>query len=268
MAYRQFASVYDRLMADMPYADWLRFADDCWRRFGRPATVVDLGCGTGTIAVPMAGQGFQVTGIDISEDMLAIAQQKSDAVFGNAGRGPVWLKQDMRHWQLPSRVDAVVSFCDCMNYLLEERDLIRTFRQTFDALNPKGLFVFDMHTPNQLHAYAESQPFLLDEEEIAYLWTSEWDDRRQEVEHQITFFVSETLMESDSQEGRNASDGGASRDRFRRFEESHIQRAYPEEWVKSKLLEAGFASVSSFADFGWEQPDEKTQRIFYVACKG
>lgn len=267
MAYRQFASIYDRLMADMPYAEWLRFADECWRRFGKPATIVDLGCGTGTIAIPLARQGYQVTGIDISEDMLSVARQKSEAESLTGKNAPAWLKQDMRYWKLPSPVDAVVSFCDCLNYLLEERDLIRTFRQTFESLNPKGIFVFDMHTPYQLHAYAESQPFILDEEEIAYIWTSEWDDLRSEIEHQITFFVSETLMESAGEKANASHPDRASAGRFRRFEECHIQRAYSEEWVKGKLLEAGFTAVSCYADFGWDEPNGQTQRIFFAAVK-
>ncbi len=75
-AYRQFASVYDRLMEDMPYSDWLRFARESWERYGIPKTVVDLGCGTGSLAIPLARSGFEVFAIDLSADMLTIGRSK------------------------------------------------------------------------------------------------------------------------------------------------------------------------------------------------
>ncbi|MBW7461394.1 class I SAM-dependent methyltransferase, partial [Paenibacillus sepulcri] len=114
-AYRQFATVYDRLMEDMPYSDWLRFARECWDRYGIPQTVVDLGCGTGSLAIPLARSGFQVFGIDLSADMLSIGRSKLDespqqAIRSSAG-AIRWLQQDMCSWELPEQVDAVISFC-------------------------------------------------------------------------------------------------------------------------------------------------------------
>src|SRR5690606_20887114 len=176
-AYKQFASVYDRLMEDMPYAEWLRFARQIWEKRNMPETVVDLGCGTGSIAIPLAKSGFRVFGIDLSADMLTIARSKWD---DNMGRGPSgagsirWLQQDMRDWELPEAVDTVLSFCDCINYLLEERDVEAAFRRTWRGLKEGGVFLFDVHAPRQLERYAEEQPFTLDERDVAYIWTSEY----------------------------------------------------------------------------------------------
>lgn len=75
-SYRKFAYVYDELMEDMPYPDWIRFARTAWERHGMPRTVVDLGCGTGSITIPLVNAGFEVTGIDLSADMLAVARRK------------------------------------------------------------------------------------------------------------------------------------------------------------------------------------------------
>lgn len=254
MAYRQFAQVYDRLMADMPYKEWLEFASHCWELYGKPGIVADLGCGTGTISIPLAESGLKVYGIDLSEDMLAAARAKSEAkAAGNAfpgGGQTLWVQQDMREWELPEEADAAVSFCDCLNYLTEEADVKAFFRQTFRGVRSGGLFVFDVHTPTQLHNYADSQPFVLDEEDVAYIWTCGFDGKRCEIEHALTFFV------------RDEADG-----RFNRFEEIHVQRAYPLSWLKEQLVEAGFAEVRMYADFTWDEPDSDTERAFFVAVK-
>ncbi|ULL17700.1 class I SAM-dependent methyltransferase [Paenibacillus sp. H1-7] len=259
MAYELFAYHYDRLMEDMPYAEWLDFLNQCWVKYGQPQTVADLGCGTGNIALPLAQQGYEVFGIDLSEDMLAVAQQKAYEAQREQpfqGRGEVtWLQQDMRDWSLMQPVDAVISLCDCMNYLLEEEDVAQAIRQAYAGLKEGGLFVFDVHTRHQLESYAEEQPFFLNEDDIAYIWTSDYDSERCEIEHALTIFVKD-----------EASSHGAD-ECFRRVEELHSQRAYPLEWLKQELQEAGFREVDVYADFMWKSVAEETERAFFVARK-
>lgn len=254
-SYRQFASVYDRLMEEMPYSEWMSFTRKCWETYGTPKTIADLGCGTGNIAIPLARSGFEVFGIDLSADMLAIARSKWDEppVRGLRGEqgGVRWLQQNMSDWELPEPVDAVISFCDCLNYLTEEDDVIAAFRSTFEGLAPGGLFLFDVHAPRQLERYANEQPFVYDEKDVAYLWTSEYEEDPPVIRHEITFFV------------RDDAAGGL----YRRFEESHEQRAYEPEWLSEKLSAAGFELLRLCADFGWNEPDERSERLFFVARK-
>ncbi|WP_314002923.1 class I SAM-dependent methyltransferase [uncultured Paenibacillus sp.] len=255
-AYRQFASVYDRLMEDMPYGEWLRFARQCWERYGMPGTVVDLGCGTGSVTIPLARSGFRVFGIDLSADMLTVARAKWEDTPQQAirsGEGSIrWLQQDMRDWGLPEQADAVVSFCDCLNYLLEEADVEAAFRSTFAGLKPGGVFLFDVHAPRQLHRYAEEQPFTLDDRDVAYIWTCDFDPQRHEIEHHLTIFARE----------------GTERDaRYVRFEEVHQQRAYEQAWIRGALQRAGFSKVEVYADFEWKAPIEQSERLFFVAVK-
>jgi SAM-dependent methyltransferase len=255
-AYRQFATVYDRLMADMPYPEWLRFARECWERYGMPATVADLGCGTGSIAIPLARSGFTVYGIDLSADMLTAARGKWEETPQQAIRphaGSIrWLQQDMRNWELPEPVDSVISFCDCLNYLLEEEDIEATFASTFAGLRNGGVFLFDVLPPSLLVRYAEEQPFVLDERDIAYIWTSGLDRDRMEIEHRLTIFSRE----------------GPERDaRFVRFEETHVQRAYDPDWIAGALRRAGFSRVDRYADFQLKPPGPHAERLFYAAVK-
>lgn len=253
MSYEKFAYTYDRLMNSMPYADWLRFVKEGFERFGaKPSTLVDLGCGTGNLTIPLALEGYQVTGIDLSEDMLAVAERKTSEHKGQFHSGAIrWVQQDLREWDLGEQVDAAFSFCDSLNYLLEEEDIIDAFRQTYEGLKSGGLFLFDVHTPEQLFAYADSQPFFLNEDDVAYIWTSEMDEERVQIEHDLTIFVKDS----------------GSKDTFRRIDETHHQRAYALQWLKQVLLDTGFSEVHMAADFTWEEPTSLTERAFFIAKK-
>lgn len=260
--YRQFAAVYDRLMEDMPYSEWMSFARRSWDKYGVPKTVVDLGCGTGNMTIPLARSGFSVFAIDISSEMLSVARSKWDEPTSRGGYrddpGTIrWLQQDMRDWDLPQPVDAVISFCDCLNYLTESQDVTATFHQTYAGLAPGGLFLFDVHSPRQLERYAEEQPFVYDEKDVAYLWTCDYDPARKEIEHSLTFFIQE--------EPTYGNGGGGAL--YSRFEESHVQRAYDPEWIAGQLSEVGFELLHRCADFTWDKPNEESERLFYVARK-
>jgi len=192
VAYGKLAAWYDRLMAGVPYDRWLRFAEAYWEKRGlRPRVVADVGCGTGNTAIAFAASGMRVYGIDLSEDMLAVAAAKEARVReeGRSCAPVVWLRQDMRELELPEPVDAAVSFCDCLNYLLEEDDLSQAFAAVYRALKPGGTFLFDMHAPETLRRYAHDQPFVLTEPDVCYIWTCRFDDRRCEIEHDLTVFV-------------------------------------------------------------------------------
>ncbi|WP_433946052.1 class I SAM-dependent DNA methyltransferase [Paenibacillus sp. SN-8-1] len=255
-SYRKFAYVYDELMEDMPYPDWIRFARTAWEKHGMPKTVVELGCGTGSITIPLVNSGFDVTGMDLSPDMLAVARRKMEQTPRGSRLfrdGSVrWVQQDMREWEMPELVDSVISFCDCINYLLEPEDLIRTFRRTFDGLKQGGTFLFDVHHPNTLKRYEEEQPFIWDEKSVSYIWTCERDAHRNEIEHHLTIFAREE---------------GQGPDMYRRFEETHIQRAYDPNWIRVELTKCGFSQVNCYADFEWVQADEDAARLFFVAVK-
>ncbi|MFF2155970.1 class I SAM-dependent DNA methyltransferase [Paenibacillus chitinolyticus] len=259
MSYRDFAYTYDRLMEDMPYEAWISYARQAWESYGiRPETVVDLGCGTGNIAVPLAKFGCKVVGIDLSDDMLAVARHKAEEAAASGAKPDIlWLQQDMRDWELPEPADTVISFCDCFNYLLEEEEIIEALEQAYRGLRGGGVLLFDVHSPAQFEEYASLQPFVFDEEDVAYLWTCELDEERTEIEHALTIFARE-----------DASSARGGEPLFRRIEETHRQRAYDPRWLKERLEAAGFEDIRISADFDWNaefSPDSR--RLFYAARK-
>jgi SAM-dependent methyltransferase len=252
VSYRQFAYLYDRLMEGIPYEEWIRYATHFWSRSGAPRTVADLGCGTGSIAIPLAQRGLRVYGVDLSSDMLAVAREKEEQLLCTSSfvRGGAlhWLEQDMREWELTEKVDSVVSFCDCMNYITEEDDLLQVFESTFRSLKEGGSFLFDMHTIKQLREYAEQQPFVLNDEDVSYIWTCDYDEEREQIYHDLSIFVSEGMV-------------------YRRVDEEHTQRAYPIQTIIDLLQQAGFSQIEAFQDFTWEKAGERTNRVFFTAIK-
>ena len=251
-SYGAFASVYDHLMSDMPYDDWIAWLETYWQAHGRPSNIVDLGCGTGSIAIPLAQSGLNVTGIDLSREMIAVAREK-EAAFRKEVQIPgklAWLQGDIREWRAAEPFDAAVSLCDCLNYLLTEDDLRQAFRRTYDGLAPGGCFLFDMHHANQLDEYMMHEPFCHDDELVSYLWNCELNEQTSTITHHLVFFLPE-------------EDG-----RYKRVEETHRERAYSEDTVRRLLAEAGFTRVESFADFTFEPvDDDSTLRMFFAATR-
>ncbi|WP_010270469.1 class I SAM-dependent DNA methyltransferase [Paenibacillus senegalensis] len=262
MAYERFAYIYDRLMQDMPYDAWLRFMEEAWGRWGRPQTIVELGCGTGNLTIPLAQRGLHITGIDLSEEMLAVAMSKSDTAALNSSDSINWIHQDMCEWVLPAPVDAVISFCDSLNYLLEESDVRQVLHSTYQGLKSGGLFMFDVHTETRFRTYALEQPYILDEEEIAYLWSIDWEEEDGILTHDLAIFIKESMETSPNRpliSNNNTL--------YRRIDETQQQRAYPLEWWNEQLTQSGFALLGCFADFSFAPADEDTDRAFFVAQK-
>ena len=149
MAYETLAASYDRLTNDIPYEDILDFYHKLWAEYGlRPASVVDLACGTGSMTVLLAREGLSVLGVDASEEMLTQAADKAAGM-----ENPPWfVRQRMEKLRLPAPVDLAVCCLDGVNYVTEPAALREAFARVFKALNPGGLFLFDINSEAKLRA--------------------------------------------------------------------------------------------------------------------
>lgn len=241
MSYSRFASVYDALMNDAPYDEWEKLL----RREAEPGALLDIGCGTGELAVRFATAGYAVTGVDLSDDMLAIAAAKAD----EAGVTIPFYEQDMAALHVPGLFDTAVIFCDSLNYLGSEQAVQDTFRAVWAQLRDGGVFLFDVHSTYKVNDVFQAQPFADADEAISFIWNSfsgEWPDS---VEHELTFFVQ-------TENGR-----------YERFDELHQQRTFSPEQYTAWLEEAGFTVESVTADFTGEAPHDKSERLFFKARK-
>lgn len=145
--YQGFAEVYDRLTQDIEYEKWADFLESAFLKFGdKPRLVLELGCGTGSLAIEMAKRGYDMIGLDLSVDMLSRAAEKSR----DQGVDILFINQDMRDFELYGTVDAVICMLDSINYITDKTDLDRVFQLVHMYLNPGGLFIFDINSEYKL----------------------------------------------------------------------------------------------------------------------
>lgn len=243
-SYIQLAQVYDRFMSDAPYELWIQYAKEQWSHYQlTPKKVLDLACGTGNISINLAKEGYQVTGIDLSDDMLAVTQDKAQ----QAGLRLNLFQQDMREFISPEEMDSIVCFCDSLNYITEPDGIVQTFERVYHALKAGGVFLFDVHSLYKIKEVFADQSFNWVEEDLAYMWNCQSEEEEQ-VSHFLTFFI---------KEGKT----------YRRFDESHLQRGYTVEQITSWLDKIGFVNIKIQADFEQSLPKETSERIFFSCQK-
>ncbi|WP_215114430.1 class I SAM-dependent methyltransferase [Exiguobacterium sp. s70] len=241
MAYEGFAYVYDELMKDAPYEDWVAFVR---RHVKDGASLADVGCGTGSATIRLA-EHYETIGLDLSESMLEVAQEKAL----EAGiMLPLW-QQDMRELELPHPVDAVTILCDSLCYLEDEADVIDTFEAVYEQLKPGGMFIFDVHSPNKMQTLFNQKTYASNGEDCSYIWFADPGEAPLSVVHDLTFFV--------------ALEDGT----YDRVEETHEQRTYESGQYMQWLIGAGFHVKSVTADFTDQAPGPNAERIFFVAQK-
>lgn len=245
-SYDALAGSYDALMADGSYrkrADWL---ERLFRKSRIPVqTVLDLACGTGTIACLLAERGYQVTATDASEEMLVQAMSKA-AVLEE--RAPLFLHQTMPGLRLIEPVDTVVSTLDSLNYLTREKDIRETFRRVYRWLKPGGQFIFDVNTPYKLRRM-DGQMYMDETEDSFCVWRTFFSERTQACTYQVDLFQ---LNEDGTWD--------------REFEE-HRERAWTEEQLRRFLAETGFSKVSITGDLTMRLPKENEDRWIIRAEK-
>ena len=245
-AYTSFASVYDTFMDNVPYEEWGGYIHGLLLKYGaEDGIVLDLGCGTGTMTEILAGFGYDMIGVDNSEDMLELAMEKRL----RSGRDILYLLQDMREFELYGTVRAIVSVCDSLNYITEEEELLHVFRLVWNYLDPDGVFFFDM---NAIYKYSEmlgETTIAENREEGSFIWENYYDSEEQLNQYDLTLYV----RDED--------------DRYTRFEETHIQKAYALERVLELLQQAGMKAEQIFDSDTGKEVTDTTGQICIAARK-
>ena len=241
--YSAFSKVYDLFMEDIPYRTW---CDNLCRllkeRHIEDGLVCELGCGTGTMTELLAGAGYDMTGIDQSEEMLQEALLKRD----ESGLPILYLNQDMREFELYGTMRAFVSVCDTMNYLLEKEDFITVLKLVNNYLDPGGVFLFDLKTRYYFEEVLGERTEADNEEDASYIWENYFDPASGINEYALTLFEKQP--------------SGL----FRKYEEFHEQRAYDISEIKEMAEEAGmiFESVLDAEDL--KPPRTSSERLVVI----
>lgn len=260
-AYTSFAQVYDLFMDNVPYEEWSEYVISLLKEEKiKEGLVLDLGCGTGKMTRLLAEAGYDMIGIDYSEEMLEIAREyqfvqesEMEPEAGGASDMPepdrriLYLLQDMREFELYGTVRAVVSICDSMNYILEEEELLQVFRLVNNYLDPKGIFIFDMNTRYKYEELLGETTITENREEGSFIWENYFDEEDDINQYDLTLFIRE------------------SGNLYRKYEETHYQRVYDLEVVKRLLKEAGMEFVAAYDAFTREPVKADSERIYIIA---
>ncbi len=230
-AYTAFAAVYDHFMQEVPYDDWAGCIAAYLKEKGIEGGIVaDLCCGTGQITERLSKKGYDMIGIDCSQEMLLVARQKDEK--------SLYLCQDVREFELYGTVAAIVSVCDSLNYITEPRDLREVFRLANNYLEAGGYLIFDMNTEYKYRELLGDSTFAQDDETGAFIWDNLYDEETGINEYALTLFI----------------DRGDSL--FTRERELHYERCYTLSQIRELLSEAGMEFVEAFDGYkGGRIPD-------------
>ena len=279
-AYTDFAQVYDTFMDDTPYEEWCDYLVELLEKHRKDAnlaeasleagadggsddndtsvinrnlqqernSILDLGCGTGTLTELMAKRGYDMIGIDNAQEMLQIALDKRD----RSGLDILYLQQDMRSFELYGTVGAAISVCDSINYLLKDEDVVKTFRLVNNYLFAEGIFIFDFNTVYKYEVVIGDATIAENREKCSFIWDNYYHDEQQINEYDLTVFVQEDEKT----------------DTYRRFQETHYQRGYCLEQMQDYLRQAGLVFVEAVDADTHRGITDTSERIYVVARKG
>ena len=242
-AYGKFARVYDLFMDNIDYEEWADYIQKHLEEQGiRDGLVLELGCGTGTMTGLLAQKGYDMIGVDNSEEMLAEAMEKKM----ESGQDILYLLQDMQEFELYGTVRAVVSVCDSLNYITEEEELQHVFALVNNYLDPHGIFLFDMNTVYKYQTMIGDATIAENREEGSFIWENSYDEESGINTYELALFIPR-------------EDG-----LYEKTEEVHYQRAYPLEKIKELIQNAGMELLAVYDAYTMEPPKEDSGRLTFV----
>lgn len=232
-------------MDNIPYEEWCEYLTGLMREYGvRDGLVLDLGCGTGNMTELLAKAGYDMIGADNAEEMLEIAMEKRD----KSGHDILYLLQDMREFELYGTVRAVISVCDSVNYITEPEELQEVFRLVNNYLDPKGVFIFDFNTRYKYEEILGDRT-IAENRENAVLSGTTIITKMRRSEYDLSLFI-----ETDKDSGL-----------YRKYEETHYQRAYTLEEMKELIRKSGLEFVTAYDAFSKNAPMDTSERIYVIA---
>lgn len=243
-AYLSLAPWYDELTRDVPYGDFAGFYELIFRKYGTaPFLVLDLACGTGTLTLELARRGYEMIGVDGSEEMLAVAQEK--ALEADVPLRPIYLAQTMEGLDLYGTVSAAVCSLDGIDYL-PPKSLGAVFERLRLFVEPGGVFIFDVNTPEKLKSL-DGQLFCDETENVFCVWRAELDPDINALRYGLDLFA---RLEDNVWE---------------RGEEEHVEYLHSVDTLTRELISHGFGEIRIYGELRDAPPREGEQRIFIAA---
>lgn len=242
-SYNYFANLYDCLTDNVNYqvrSDYISdfFVDNNLQG----ATIIDLACGTGSMSVLLAQKGYNVIGVDLSQEMLSVASQKafendlSIALYNSA----------MQSFECPKKADGCICCLDSINHLTKSDDVIDTFKSVYNNLKDDGLFIFDVNTVFKHQQILADNTFVFEDDDYYIVWDNE----------QVDDYEIRILLDMFIYNGKN----------YDRYSEEFNERAYTTDFLSDNLKEIGFEILGIYDDLSKSSPKEDSERLYFV-CK-
>ena len=245
MIYDLLAPFYDSINSDIDYKCWADFIEEILKKEmkSRPELVLDLGCGTGRMTLELASRGYDMTGVDLSPEMLDVAR----TIAEEEGHDILWLCQDMREFELYGTVDAAVSCLDSINHITDYSDLIKCFSLVHNYLIPDGIFIFDVNGKFKFENIYADRTYTMEEDGALCIWENDYDAESCLCDFYITLFKEDKSGKYD------------------RFDDIETERMYTLAEIKSALAETKMEFVGAYSDFELHKGSDESERIYIVA---
>lgn len=244
--YSQFANVYDLLMGDVDYKKRTSYLLKLFKKYDKkPTLLLDLACGTGSFSLEMVKEGIEVIGVDMSEDMLSVAREKS----AEEKRDILFLCQKAEELDLYGTVDGAICCMDSLNHITDPRNLKKAIKKVSLFMEADRLFIFDVNTPYKHEHILANETFVFEENEIFCVWQNKYNAKKGITDISLEFFEKKE------------------NDKYIRYSESFSERAYTEEKLKKVLTESGFETIAVLDDMTMKSPKENSDRMIFVARK-
>lgn len=245
MSYKNFASVYDRLMTDVSYQKRTQYLLKLFKKHGKvPTLLLDLACGTGGFSNEFALKGIEVIGADMSEEMLSVARENSQS----SGTNILFLCQRAEELDLYGTVDGAICCLDSLNHITNIKSLKQAIKRVSLFLEKDCLFIFDLNTEYKHREILSNNTFVIDQKDLYCVWQNRFNKKDLSVDISLDFFEKQN--------------GG-----YKRSSEHFSERAYTENTLQRILKSAGLKTVAIYDDMSLKSPDKKSQRIIYVTQK-
>lgn len=240
--YQILAKFYDKLQ-DVDYNAYIDYYEAIFKNLNiQPKLILDIACGTGNITVPMSARGYDMIGLDLSEEMLGIAVEKAKKYNQNI----LFLQQDMTEFELYGTVDAMICSLDGINYLTEDGQAEKMFSLLNYYLNPGGILIFDINTEYKFLHILDEKSFVYDTDDVFCVWSNEYDKDEKICCFDINFFIENP-------------DGT-----YDRYDEFQEERAYNEIELLKYIKNCGLNCLGIYDNLSFNPPKHDSERLFFV----